>query len=273
MKNIRLILTVLAIYSAVNFSVAQAPDPQPVLHVNTRWRECSFQLDPSLTQDAWHQFTREAGMVLYYRPLSDARPMGTGRFEVAVTQWSTWIDERQDAWNNTFVHPDSEHWLIGGKKLPFPGLSIRAGITPKIDAGLYWTVRPGANYGAAAAQLQYNFLNDTVKNWAASTRLTFSTLYGPADLNLNVSGIDIVASKKITIFPKWASVSPYAGISATLSHAHEKTEAVALKDENILGFQGMVGTTLQIYKVNLGVEYNLANVNTLSYKVGARFKF
>jgi hypothetical protein len=35
----------------------------PKLHVNPRWKECSFQIDPSLTQAAWRQFTREAGLV------------------------------------------------------------------------------------------------------------------------------------------------------------------------------------------------------------------
>ena len=34
----------------------------PKLHVSNRWKECSFQLDPALTQAAWHQFTREAGV-------------------------------------------------------------------------------------------------------------------------------------------------------------------------------------------------------------------
>src|SRR3989339_644390 len=39
------------------------------LHINPRWSECSFQLDPSLTQEAWRQFTREAGLVVYFRSL------------------------------------------------------------------------------------------------------------------------------------------------------------------------------------------------------------
>ena len=43
----------------------------PKLHVNPRWEECSFQLDASLTQAAWHQFTQEAG-------LADDKPYGIG---------------------------------------------------------------------------------------------------------------------------------------------------------------------------------------------------
>jgi hypothetical protein len=46
------------------------------LHINP------FQLDPALTQAAWHQFTGEAGVVTYFRALTGAEPMGAGNFEV-----------------------------------------------------------------------------------------------------------------------------------------------------------------------------------------------
>src|SRR5690349_19420675 len=76
----------------------------PKLHVNPRWHECSFQIDPSLTQTAWGQFTREAGLVTFFRPMSDARPMGRGSFEVSLLQWKTGIRAEDAAWNDTFVH-------------------------------------------------------------------------------------------------------------------------------------------------------------------------
>src|SRR5574341_450623 len=73
---------------------------RPTLHVNPKWDECSFQLDRSLTQSAWRQFTEEAGLVVYFRPLSDARPMGRGNFEVSLLQWETAIDDADAAWND-----------------------------------------------------------------------------------------------------------------------------------------------------------------------------
>jgi hypothetical protein len=269
MKNIRLILTAIAVCSIVNFASAHGPH----LHVSTKWKECSFQLDPSLTQQAWHQFAQEAGMVTYFRSLTDAKPMGIGRFEISVLQWNTKIDESQDAWNNTFVHPNDEHWLIGGEELPFPGLSVRAGVSRKVDVAAYWSERPGANYGIAGAQVQYSLINDTVKNWAVATRASVNALYGPADLNLYVCGFDVLASKKLALCSDWLSLSPYAGISTYGSHAHEKTDAVNLKDEWVSGMHGMAGAVAQISIVRLGVEYNIANVNTFSYKLGVNFKF
>jgi hypothetical protein len=240
---------------------------QPKLHVNPRWKECSFQLDPSLTQSAWHQFTREAGLVSYFRSLTDARPMGRGNFELSVVQYKTGIDDSDAAWNDTFVHPDSSHWLFEGDGLEFPGLMVRAGVTPKTDVGLYLTKSPGANYGFVGGQVQRSLLGDRNSDWAASARASFVSMYGPSDLNLTVYGMDLVASRRVAL-NRWAAVSPYAGVSTYLSSSHEKTSVVNLDDERVLGAQGMVGAVVEVSKARLAIEYNAANVNTLSFKVG-----
>ena len=268
MKNFKISIAMCSILLTAKISRAQ----EPHLHVSNEWKECSFQIDPSLTQEAWHQFTREAGMVTYFRSVTDAKPMGKGKFEFSILQWNTKIDEATDAWNNTFVHPNEEHWLIGGEELPFPGISLRAGVSRKVDVAAYWSKRPGANYGVAGAQVQYNLLNDTTRNWALSARASINSLYGPRDLNLYVCGVDVIASKEFK-FNNHFGLSPYAGISTYGSHAHEKTNAVDLKDEDISGMQGMIGAVAQIHFVRLGAEYNFANVNTLSYKLGVNFKF
>ena len=241
------------------------------LHVTPRWKECSIQLDPSLTQAAWHQFTEEAGLVTYFRPLLDARPMGKGTFELSMLQWQTGIEDTDAAWNDTFVHPDSTHWLFEGAGLKFPGLMFRMGVRDKVDVGAYATKNPRANYGFYGGQVQYNFVHDTKKNWAASTRLSFISLFGPEDLNLTVYGMDFLASRRYGVSSTWASVSPYAGVSTYLSSSHETTSAVALHDEDVLGVQGMVGAVIELSKARLGVEYNLAKVHSTSLKVGVSF--
>ena len=240
-------------------------DGHPTLHINPRWKECSFQLDPSLTQTAWRQFTREAALVAYFRPLSDARPMGKGRFELSVLQSETGIDDHDAAWNDVFVHPDSTHWLFEGEGLKFPGLMARAGVGDDTDVGVYFTKSPGANYGFYAAQVQHAFVKN--ESWAAAARVSFASLYGPDDLDLRVYGVDLLASRKFAL-TSWAAVSPYVGGSTYLSSAHEKTTAVDLDDEHVLGAQAMVGATLQLSKARLAVEYNAAKVSSFSIKVG-----
>lgn len=265
MKNLLFSLTMLS--AAVGTSLAQ----DTKLHVNPRWDECSFQLDESLTQSAWRQFTREAALVSYFRPLTDAKPMGVLNVEFSLLQWSTAIDDSDPAWNNTFVHPDSTHWLTEGSSLAFPGLMARVGVTDRLDVGAYWTKNPHANYGFFSGQLQYNLIDNPEKKWAASARLNFSSLYGPEDLTLRVYGMDVLASKEFTLYKNWMTLSPYVGVSAYVSSSHEMTAVVELEDEILGGGQAMVGALLKLGMGRLGVEYNFAEVNTFSLKVGVGF--
>jgi len=241
------------------------------LHVENRWDECSIQFDPSLTQEAFRQFTQEAGLVTYFRPLVDAKPLGKKHFEISILQWKTGIDSHDAAWNNTFVHPDSTHWLFEGSGLAFPGLTGRVGITDKIDAGFYWTQNMNANYGFYGGQIQYSLINSPEKKWAVAARGNFTQLYGPEDVNQGVYGLDLLVSREFVIRPAWASVSPYASVSSFVSHGHEKTSAVDLKDETVGGAQAAVGAVLKLSVARLGVEYNFARVNTLSFKIGVGF--
>jgi hypothetical protein len=241
------------------------------LHVGTKYKDCSFQIDSALTQNDWEQFTREAGLVAYYRPLVDAKPLGKWNFEFSILQWKTKIDDSDNAWNNTFVHPDSTHWLTEGPRLTIPGLAGRVGITNKLDVGVYFSKNFQSNYGVWGAQVQYNLVNDTTKKWSASARATCSAIFGPEDLKVNIYGIDLLASKDFRVYRDWAYLSPYAGVSSYLSCSHETTSKVDLKDEKLLGGQGMIGVVAKLSIARIGVEYNFAKRSTLSFKLGIAF--
>lgn len=270
MKTLKLIVLVIGIFGANQELLAQE---NPHLHLSPEWEECSFQLDPSLTQDFWKKFTREAGLVITQRPMISAEPLGVGKIDLSIHKWSTAIDEGDAAWNNTFVHPDSTHWLIDGPRLTIPGLTLRTGITKKMDIGIYWTTNPWANYSIAGAQLQYSFLNDTTKGWAAASRLSFTTIYGPRDLTFANYGLDFTGSKKFNLYKNWISFTPYTNLNFSLSHAHERTDAVSLSDEFIFTPQVAAGGVLALSVVRLGVEYNFSATSTFSYRVGIVLNF
>jgi hypothetical protein len=271
MKRNHLIAGAVAIAIAVIRTPAAAQAQQdhgrPHLHANGKWDECSIQLSSTLTQRAWRQFTQEAGLVAYFRPLADAEPLGRGRFEVSVVQWETAIDDSDEAWNDTFVHPDSAHYLFEGSGLKFPGLMVRAGISAGTDVGLYVTKNPNANYGFVGGQVQRRLAGGEDRPWDAAARVSFVTLYGPDDVDLTVYGMDLVASRKLAL-ARWAEVSPYVGVSGYLSTSHEKTAAVALDDERVGGGQAMAGAVVQVWKARVAAEYNAARVRTVSLKVG-----
>jgi len=249
------------VVSALSLSLSAPALPAQVLHVNDRWSQCAIVIDPALTQSAWHQFVKEAGLVSYFRPLTPAQPLGRKNFEFAVMNSFTRIDDADPAWNDTFSHPSPTHWLFDGEALPIPGLMLRAGVTDRVDVGAYVTKSFGANYGILGGQVQYAFMNDVERGLAASVRINAVKLYGPEDLDLNVFGLDLVASKEISRF------SPYAGVSGYLSRGRETTDKVSLEDESIVGLQGMVGLAVRIWTLRLGAEFNAASVPGYSVKL------
>lgn len=259
--------TTAAVIIAMSVPLAHAQQPDVTLHVNPRWKECALLLDSSLSQSAWHQFTQDVGVVAYFRPLSDARPLGRGNFEVSLLKWGTKVDETSSAWNDTFVHPDSTHWLTDGGALAIPGLMLRAGISERIDVGAYFTKNVESNYGLWGGQVQYNLFRDPKKKFAGSARLSLVSVYGPDDVDVMVYGLDLMASGTYPVGKRF-SVSPYAGLSTILSTAHEKSPVVDLNDERTVGAMGTIGAMAQYSVVQLALEYNVATVNALSFRLG-----
>lgn len=231
------------------------------LHTNRRWKECAIVLDPGLTQAAWGQFVSEIGLVTYFRPLASAKPLGRKNFEIGLLNGGTRIDDADPAWNDTFSHPDSTHWLFEGDALYIPGVVARVGVTDKVDVGAYYTRNFNANYGFAGGQVQYSLLDDAERNVAAAGRVSVVRLFGPEDMKATTYGLDFVVSREYSRF------SPYAGVSGYLAHARETTSKVDLDAETAVGVQATVGVTARVSVLRLGAEFNLAKVPGVAMKV------
>jgi hypothetical protein len=259
-------LAIAALTTLGSPALAQGHD-EPHLHVNPRWKQCSFQLSASLTKEAWRQFATEASVVTYFRPLTDAAPMGKGRFEISLTQWETGIDDSDAAWNDTFVHPDSTHYLFNGSRLAFPGLMGRVGVGERTDVGVYFTKSPGANYGFYGAQVQQNLLLDKA-GWSAAVRGSFVSMYGPEDLDFTVLGMDVVASRKFVIPSLRASVAPYVVLSSSGARAHEESSVVTLSDAFVSTNLATLGASVEFSAARVAMEYTNSTVPSVSMKIG-----
>jgi len=115
--------------------------------------------------------------------------------------------------------------------------------------------------------VQQNLVGGSTGVWAAAARLSFVSLYGPEDVDFTVLGWDLVASREFPL-TSWVAVSPYAGVSSYFTMSHEKSDAVNLDNEYVGGSQAMVGAALKMSGARLALEYNKAQVNSLSMKVG-----
>lgn len=242
-----------------------AQDPEVEINVNNKLTTCDIELSPNLTQDEWNEFTRQFGHIIYFNPMASAKPLGTKHFDITLDYKFTPIDQTIGAWNNTFHHPDSTHYL--GDAIAFPGLHARMGVSEKVDVGIYFShAGPfGGHYGFIGGEVKYAFLNDTEKGLAASVRGSYMQLISVKDFNFSNYGLDVSASKTIGKF------TPYVGVAGTLSHSKEVTEKVNLSNENVFDARAIAGIEFKTKVLNLGAEIDVSELTTYGIKIGVTF--
>lgn len=130
-------LTSYSVFADGNGDGHKNGDPEVTLNVNPDIFTCDIEIAANLTQDEWKVFTKQFGHVLYFSPMASARPLGTKQFDITMELKSTAIDQTSGAWNNTFHHPDSIHWL--GDAVVVPAMHARMGVSEKVDVGVYFT--------------------------------------------------------------------------------------------------------------------------------------
>jgi hypothetical protein len=255
MVNIGLFLLTSAAFGQGNNNVYWRIDPDV--------ESCSMNIDPSLTQEQWNRFARQVGEISAYKSLASAETIGKNHFMISIERSASPVDQHDLAWINTFAHPDEDCPL--GDKIILPLIRAKYGISDNMEIGIIWTKSLAANYGIIGGEFKYAFLQESKKRPAAAFRASFSALTGVADFNYNLASVDVLVSKKII------GISPYLGIRENLIMANETTSEVDLEREVLLATQGYVGVSYTLWRLNLALEYNISNVNTLSFALGFRF--
>ncbi len=235
-------------------------------HIDPSVKSCSMVIDPSLTQDQWKRYTLQVGEISSFKSMASAEPINKGQFSFDIVYSVTPINQHDPAWINTFVHPDENCPL--GNQIKLPMVQVRLGLSDKLEIGANWIHAPRANYGMIGGELKYAFLKETDKMPAAAIRTSFIALTGVADYNIGLGSIDLLISKK------FAGLSPYIGVKESLIIGTETTSKVDLYKEHLFATQGFAGVAYSVWRINLAVEYNVSNVNTLSFLIGLRpFKY
>ena len=258
-----LLVTSLALLFVGSVSLAQSDHTMVYWRLDPNVKTCSMDIDPSLTQAQWHEFTKQVAALSAFKSLAPAQTLGKLNFHVGLDYGSTPVDQHSLAWINTFVHPDEECPL--GDKVEFPTLRAGMGVSDDMDIGLYWTEAPGANYGMIGGEFKYAFLQEDEGLPAAAVRGSFTLLTGVPDFDLGVYSVELLASKTI------ATLTPYLGLRTSLAVGTETTTKVNLKTERIPVAQGYVGIAYSLWMLNVAAEYNVASVNTLAFAIGVTF--
>jgi opacity protein-like surface antigen len=244
-------------------AIGFAADPN--LHVNPNLKDCSVQFAPELTQAAFARFTREFGSVSAFKMTSPPATLGKGHVSFGLEEMSFSVEEKSDAWNDTFYHPNDEHPL--GATHNFPKLRLRAGVTDHLDIGAFYTANANANYGWFGLEAKYGLLRqgeETPISLALRGAYT-KTLYVD-DMSMDAVTADVAAGRT---FRGW--FTPYLGVGADAVLARETSNAVALQDEKHVVPHALGGLEVRLWHVALGAEGYLSELNSVQMQVTALF--
>lgn len=227
---------------------AAALAQRPMLHVDPTLKDCSVIFAPTLTQSAFHRFAREFGSVSAFKAISPPTTLGRGGVALGLDVIYFNVDEGSDAWNDTFAHPDSTHYLGSDKN--FPSVRLRVGVTDAIDVGAYYTRNPDANYGWFGVDGRYGVLRQgTTAPISLAVRGAYTKTLYVADMSMQTFTADVTAGRTLG-----RTVTPYVGLGGDLVLARERTAAVALERETVLVPRAFGGLEVRVWHLAVSVE-------------------
>ena len=237
----------------------------PALHVDASLEDCSVVFAPELSQAAFHRFTREFGSLGAFKQVSPPTTLGRRGVSVGLDGIAFSIDDKSDAWNDTFAHPDEYHEL--GSDLRFPKLTLRVGVTDDLDIGAFYSENPNANYGWLGIDVKYGVLEqsrDMPVSLAVRGAYT-KTLY-VADMDMHAATVDVSIGRTF-----WTVLTPYVGVGSDAVLARETSDAVELETEAVVVPHATAGLELRYWHVAIGGEAQLSEVNSYQVRVSAVF--
>ena len=244
-------------------ALAGAYDPN--LHVGSRYDQCWVQFAPELTQDAYARFVREFGSVSSFKPMAPGTTLGKRRVEIGLQYIAFTVQDKSDAWNDTFAHPNYEHPL--GSTQTFPELKVRAGVTDRLDVGAFFTRNYSSNYGWLGLDVKYGLLQQSEQTPVSlAVRGAYTRTLYVQDMSMNAFTVDAAVARTY-----WNWVTPYVGAGGDLVMAHETSSVVSLNDETQLVPSGLGGVELRWWHLGFIAEGHFSAVNSLQMQISGLF--
>ena len=249
-------------------ALAHGPDGHPAdpnLHVDPFIEDCSVKFAPELTQGAFHRFAREFGSVSAFKMSAPPTTLGKWRSALGLEQMNFTVEEKSDAWNDTFAHPDAYHEL--GSDKSFPQLKVRMGVTDRMDVGAYYSVNPNANYGWFGLDLKYGLLQQSeAMPVSLALRGAYTKTLYVDDMNMDTITGEVAAGRRF-----WNVLTPYLGLGGDLVYARETSDAVDLHDETQFVPHAVGGLELRYWHFAAGAEANIGALTTYQLVLSALF--
>jgi hypothetical protein len=208
-------------------------------------------------QDEFKDLSETIGLLISYKPLAPAEPLGILGFDVGLEV--TAVDVKQDSSFLTTVIPDPPSFFI------FPKLHIQKGFPFAIDAGIVYAQIPQSNIGMIGGEIKWAILKGTVATPAVAVRGSYTRLTGLSDLDLSTYGLDVSASKG------FAFLTPYVGVGQVWIQSEPNVTTPVLTDEELSRTKGFAGLKMKLLLLSFAAEMEFSEVLAYSFRANLSF--
>lgn len=215
----------------------------------------------SIGQGAFRSLSKEAGIALAFKNAAPPHPLGKSGFDAGVELSAIDINKESEYWSKAFNQNAPSYLLI-------PRLRARKGLPYDIDVGAMYANAGNSNIQLYGLEAGMALLDGSLAKPAIGVRLTYTTLTGVKDLELQTVGLDASIGKEFFF------LTPYAGTGIVWidSKATGDLQRLAnLAEEKIWQprfFAGVEVKPFPMFRLVGELEYALRPIYTLKIAIG-----
>lgn len=207
----------------------------------------------ALTQTEFLAVSKDLAAVTSTKAIEPAAALGITGVDVSASSSMTKI-QNSAAWAKASGNSDT---LVMQTKL-----SVSKGLSGGWDVGGFMSKVGSTNVSVTGMHVKYALLEGNAITPAIAVRGSYSRMGGVSGMQLNSTGLDVLASKGFVGF------TPYAGVGTV----HTSATAAGKSDESFTQSKSFAGVSWNILLFNLSAEYDRTGKNSsVGLKAGLRF--
>ncbi|HUW99200.1 MAG TPA: hypothetical protein VMV40_10270 [Acidiferrobacter sp.] len=210
----------------------------------------------TISQAGFQGLTQDLGMVLSYKDMMPASPLGITGFDVGVTGTDTRLANAQ-AWHDVTGSNSNNVFL--------PSIQVQKGLPLGFGVGVAYSAIPGSNVHVVGGDLSYAIIGGGLVAPALTIRGTYTKMTGVSEMDLNTRSVELCLSKGFVF------ITPYIGVGRVRTVGTPHVSGSSLSAVNLYNTKGYVGADINLGLMNLDLEVDrMAGSTSYGVNVGWR---
>ncbi len=218
-------------------------------------------LTTSYPPSEFKDLSETLGLLISYKPLAPAEPLGILGFDVGVEVTAVDVDQNKQFLKDATQDTNPPSYFV------FPKLHAQKGLPFGIDVGVVYAKVQGSNISLIGGEVKWAILKGTVATPAIAVRGSYTSLMGVSDLDLSTYGIDLSASKG------FAFLTPYVGVGQVWiqSEVNVPGPPGLNLSENLSRTKGFAGLKVKLLLLSLVAEAEISKVPSYTFRANVSF--